>query len=89
MGGRVMLIALAWEHVDCLPVDWVGREVELKACYEYYNSEWVVAMGLMEAKKIKTEPHGHLNHPPGRHRPDVQRTPKAGTDQIQVVVACN
>jgi len=89
MGGRVMLIALAWEHVDCLPVDWVGREVELKACYEYYNSEWVVAMGLMEAKKIKTAPMVTKTIPLADIDPMFKELLKPGTDQIQVVVECN
>ena len=89
MGGRVMLIALAWEKVDCLPVDWVGREVELKACYEYYNSEWVVAMGLMEAKKIKTNPVVTKIIPLTDIDPMFNELLKPNTDQIQVVVECN
>ena len=89
MGGRVMLIALAWEKVDCLPVDWVGREVELKSCYEYYNSEWVVAMGLMEAKKIKTEPMVTQIIPLADIDPMFKELLKPDTDQIQVVVECN
>jgi threonine dehydrogenase-like Zn-dependent dehydrogenase len=89
MGGRVMLIALAWEKVDCLPVDWVGREVELKACYEYYNSEWVVAMGLMAAKKIKTEPMLTKIIPLADIDPMFKELLKPDTDQIQAVVACN
>ena len=89
MGGRVMLIALAWEKVDCLPVDWVGREVELKACYEYYNSEWVVAMGLMEAKKIKTKPIVTKIIPLSDIDPMFNELLKPNTEQIQVVVECN
>jgi threonine dehydrogenase-like Zn-dependent dehydrogenase len=89
IGGRVMLIALAWEQVNCLPVDWVGREVELKACYEYYNSEWVVAMGLVEAKKIRTEPMVTKIIPLVDIDPMFKELLKPDTDQIQVVVACN
>jgi threonine dehydrogenase-like Zn-dependent dehydrogenase len=89
MGGRVMLIALAWEQVNCLPVDWVGREVELKACYEYYNSEWVVAMGLVEAKKIRTEPMVTKIIPLTDIDPMFKELLKPDTDQIQAVVACN
>ena len=89
IGGRVMLIALAWEKVDCLPVDWVGREVELKACYEYYNSEWAVAMGLMEGKKIKTDPMVTKIIPLADIDPMFKELLKPNTDQIQVVVECN
>jgi threonine dehydrogenase-like Zn-dependent dehydrogenase len=89
MGGRVMLIALAWEKVDCLPVDWVGREVELKTCYEYFNSEWVVAMGLMEAKKIKTAPLVTKIIPLVDIDPMFKELLRPETDQIQVVVECN
>ena len=84
-----MLIALAWEKVDCLPVDWVGREVELKACYEYYNSEWVVAMGLMEGKKIKTDPMVTKIIPLADIDTQFKELLKPNTDQIQVVVECN
>jgi threonine dehydrogenase-like Zn-dependent dehydrogenase len=41
-GGKVMVVALAWEPVDCFPVDWVGREVELKSCYAHLNHEWLI-----------------------------------------------
>jgi threonine dehydrogenase-like Zn-dependent dehydrogenase len=89
MGGRVMLIALAWENVDCFPVDWVGREVELKACYEYFNSEWVVAMGLMETKKVKTEPMVTRVIPLADIDAMFKELLRPGTDEIQVVVECN
>lgn len=55
-GGRVIVVSLAWEQVDCLPVEWVGREVELKACYGALNSEWLVSLELMKRKKIRTAP---------------------------------
>ena len=89
MGGKVMLIALAWDQVDCLPVDWVGREVEMKTCYEYFNSEWVIAMELMAAKKIKTEPMVTQIIPLAQIDPAFKELLKPDTDQIQAVVACN
>jgi threonine dehydrogenase-like Zn-dependent dehydrogenase len=89
MGGKVMLIALAWNQVDCLPVDWVGREVEMKTCYEYFNSEWVIAMELMAAKKIKTEPMITQIIPLAQIDPAFKELLKPDTDQIQVVVECN
>jgi threonine dehydrogenase-like Zn-dependent dehydrogenase len=89
MGGRVMLIALAWGQVDCLPVDWVGREVEMKTCYEYFNSEWVISMALMAAKKIKYEPMITKIIPLAQIDPIFKELLKPDTDQIQVVVECN
>jgi (R,R)-butanediol dehydrogenase/meso-butanediol dehydrogenase/diacetyl reductase len=56
MGGQVMLISLAWEPVDCLPVEWVGREVELKSCYAHLNSEWLLSMGILREKRVQTQP---------------------------------
>ena len=89
MGGRVMLIALAWSPVDCLPVDWVGREVEMKTCYEYFNSEWVISISLMEARKIKVEPMVTKIVPLAQIDSVFQDLLNPNTDQIQVVVECD
>ncbi len=56
VGGRVMVISLCWNQADCIPVEWVGREVEMKACYGHLNSEWTVSLFLLKEKKIKTAP---------------------------------
>jgi threonine dehydrogenase-like Zn-dependent dehydrogenase len=56
MGGQVVLVSLAWEPVHCLPVEWVGREVELKSCYAHLNSEWLVSMNLLKEKRVQVEP---------------------------------
>jgi len=56
MGGQVVVVALAWEPVDCLPVEWVGREVELKSVYSHLNSEWPISMGLLASGAIQTRP---------------------------------
>ena len=61
----------------------------MKACYEYYNSEWVVAMGLMEGKKIKTDPMVTKIIPLADIDPMFKELLKPNTDQIQVVVECN
>ena len=54
--GRVIVIALAWEPVYCLPVDWVGREIEMKTSYGILSHEWSMATWLLESKKIQAEP---------------------------------
>lgn len=56
ISGRVIVIALAWEPVDCLPVDWVGREIEMKTSYGILPHEWPIAMWLLESKKIQVKP---------------------------------
>lgn len=56
MGGQVLLVSLAWEPVLCLPVEWVGREVELKSCYAHLNSEWLISMNLLKEKKVQVGP---------------------------------
>jgi threonine dehydrogenase-like Zn-dependent dehydrogenase len=55
-GGTVVLIAMAWEPVYCLPVDWIGREVQMKAAYGYLPSEWLPVMWLLETGQVTVSP---------------------------------
>ena len=52
-GGTAMVIAMAWEPVHCLPVDWIGREVQMKAAYGYLPSEWLPVMWLLETGQVR------------------------------------
>jgi threonine dehydrogenase-like Zn-dependent dehydrogenase len=61
----------------------------MKTCYEYFNSEWVVSMSLMEARKIKVEPMVTKIVPLAQIDPVFQDLLNPNTDQIQVVVECN
>jgi len=54
--GRVIVISLAWEPVYCLPVDWVGREIEMKTSYGTLTHEWPIAVWLLESKKVQVKP---------------------------------
>jgi len=54
--GRVIFIALSWEPTPVLPVEWVGREVELKTSYGMFPNEWQIALDLMAKEKIRVEP---------------------------------
>ena len=54
--GRVIVLSLAWEPVRCLPVDWVGRQVEMKAAYETLPDDWPIALWLLETRKIQVTP---------------------------------
>jgi len=56
IAGQAVFVALAWEPVYCLPVEWVGREVEMKAVYESQPEDWAIVMHLFEEKKVRIEP---------------------------------
>jgi threonine dehydrogenase-like Zn-dependent dehydrogenase len=56
MGGQVVVVSLCWEQAECLPVELVGREVEMKASYGHLNSEWAISLDLMRLGKISTKP---------------------------------
>ena len=88
-GGRVMLVALAWEEVNCLTVDWVGREVEMKAVYGCLNSEWLISLALMEQKKIATKPMITKVIGLEEIQAIFQELLKPGNDLVQVVVQSN
>lgn len=56
ISGRVILTAMAWEPVHCLPVAWIGREGEMKATYGARPSDWPIASWLLESKRIEVAP---------------------------------
>lgn len=88
-GGRVMVVSLAWEQVDCLPVEWVGREVEMKASYGSLNSEWLISMALLDEKKIQIKPLITKIIGLAEIQGAFRDLLKPDTDQVQVVVQCN
>ena len=89
MGGQVVVVALAWELVDCLPVEWVGREVELKSCYAHLNSEWPISMGLLARGEVQTKPL--ISKVIGLEQLDetFQELLNPENQLVQVVVKCN
>ncbi len=54
--GQAVVVALSWEPVHCLPVDWVAREVEITAVYGSRAREWPIAMGLVERRQVHLRP---------------------------------
>lgn len=52
-GGTAVVIGMAWEPVHCLPVDWIGREVQMKAAYGYLPSDWLPALWLLETGQVR------------------------------------
>ena len=55
-GGQVMLVALAWEPVPVLPVDWLAREVDLRASFGATPDEWRIALELIRCGAVTMEP---------------------------------
>jgi len=89
MGGQVVVVALAWEPVDCLPVEWVGREVELKSCYAHLNSEWRSPWGSSRAERFR--PNRSSSKVIGLEQLDetFQELLNPENQLVQVVVKCN
>ncbi|MDA1298429.1 MAG: zinc-binding dehydrogenase [Chloroflexi bacterium] len=55
-GGEVTVVSMAWEDVPLLTVEWIGREVEMKASYGSTPEDWQIVLGLMEQGKINSGP---------------------------------
>ncbi len=55
-GGEVTIISMAWEDVPLLTVEWIGREVEMKASYGSTPDDWQIVLNLMERGKIDSGP---------------------------------
>ena len=55
-GGQVILIALAWEPVPVLPVDWAAREIDLRASFGATPPEWRIALQLLQRGAVTVAP---------------------------------
>lgn len=85
--GQVIIVSLSWEPVYCLPVDWVAREVEIKAVYGSRAGEWPVAMALLERRKIQVQPLISKVIPLDDIQGAFQELLRPGTEWVQAVVA--
>jgi threonine dehydrogenase-like Zn-dependent dehydrogenase len=56
ISGRVIVQSLSWQQVDCVPVEWSGREIEMKTAYGTDPIDWQIAANLIADKKISIEP---------------------------------
>ena len=54
--GQVVLVAIAWEPVSVLPVDWMAREVKLQASFGGTPEDWRVALELIGSGKVRIDP---------------------------------
>ena len=85
--GNVMLVALAWENVPLLPVDWAGKEVELKTTFGGEHQDWQIALDLISNGKINLSPLTSETDFLGIYQ--IQETFQAlakPSDQVQMVV---
>lgn len=86
-GGQVVVVSMAWEEVPLLTVEWIGREVEMKASYGSTPDDWQIVLDLMEKGKIVAGPMVAKSSYVGFD--DIQRTLVAlmtPSDQIQMVL---
>ena len=54
-GGQLLVVSMAWEDVDLLTVEWIGREVEMKAAYGSEPVDWRTALNLMERGQLSSK----------------------------------
>ncbi len=55
-GGQVLLVSMAWVDVPLLTVEWIGREVEMKAAYGSTSDDWQTVLTLMGRGQIDHKP---------------------------------
>jgi (R,R)-butanediol dehydrogenase/meso-butanediol dehydrogenase/diacetyl reductase len=51
-GGQLLLVSMAWEDVDLRTVDWIGREVEMKAAYGSQPIDWQTVLNMMQRGQL-------------------------------------
>jgi threonine dehydrogenase-like Zn-dependent dehydrogenase len=84
--GRIVVVSLCMEPSPVTTVDWVGREVELRAAYGSTARDWQVSFDLLRQGKVDAEALVTDVIP----LDDIQSTFQAllkPTTQVQAVVA--
>lgn len=54
--GSVVLVALAWDPVPVLPVDWIAREIRMVTTISDEPRDWRTGLDLMAKGLVRTEP---------------------------------
>ena len=54
--GKVILVAVIWEKISLLPVDWSAREVSMHVSFSSDPSDWHAALNLFQSGKVKIGP---------------------------------
>lgn len=55
-GGQAVVVSLNWEQDQVMPVDWVGREVNLQAAYGSLPEDWSISLYLMSRGDVRHGP---------------------------------
>jgi threonine dehydrogenase-like Zn-dependent dehydrogenase len=53
--GQLLVVSMAWEDVELRTVDWIGREVEMKAAYGSLPIDWRTVLNLMERGQLSAK----------------------------------
>jgi (R,R)-butanediol dehydrogenase/meso-butanediol dehydrogenase/diacetyl reductase len=54
-GGQVVLVAVPWEPLPLLPVDWMAREIRFHSSWGSTPGDWKVSLGLMASGKVSVK----------------------------------
>lgn len=54
--GQVVLVAVPWEPLPLLPVDWMAREIHFHSSWGSVPGDWKIALDLMASGKIAVKP---------------------------------
>lgn len=54
--GQVVLVAVPWEPMPLLPVDWMAREIKLQSSFGSRPDDWKIALQLIKSGKVSIEP---------------------------------
>ena len=54
--GQVVLVAVPWEPMPLMPVDWMVREIRFQSSWGSRPDDWNIALRLFGAGKVAVEP---------------------------------
>ena len=54
--GQVVLVAVPWEQIPVLPVDWMAREVKLQTTFGSRPEDQRIALDLLRSGQVSIEP---------------------------------
>ena len=87
--GQVVVVSMAWADEPIQSVEWIGRQVELKAAYGSDPIDWRTSVDLMEKGQVQVEPMlGSDSHVPLAGIQDAFKNliKPEGTAQLLVVL---
>jgi (R,R)-butanediol dehydrogenase/meso-butanediol dehydrogenase/diacetyl reductase len=55
-GGQVVLVAVPWEPLPLLPVDWMAREIKFQSSWGSSPADWHISLQLMKSGGVTMKP---------------------------------